>query len=288
MEDIIRKAAVLVEALPYIQSFRDKYVVIKLGGSMMGDKACVGRILIDIVFMEQVGMRPVMVLGGGPLVSTEMKERGMEPVFLDGRRVTNEETLKIVDEVISAQILPWVAGMIGECGGKAEIFHHKSNNTVWAECPSDDDHAGLGFVGEPVRVDTGPIESACANGAVALIGPICLNGKGEILNVNADHIAATVAGALGAEKIVFLSDVKGVLRNEAEAESLISTLNRKDVGILIKDGAISAGMLPKVDSCVDAIDRGVRKAHIIDGRIPHSLLLEIFTDQGIGTQIIDE
>ncbi len=288
MEDIIRKAAVLVEALPYIQSFRDKYVVIKLGGSMMGDKACVGRILMDIVFMEQVGMRPVVVLGGGPLVSTEMKKRGIEPVFLDGRRVTNEETLKIVDGVISDQILPWAAGMIGEFGGKAEIFHHKSNNVVCAECPSDDDQPGLGFVGEPVRVDIGPIESACAGGAVAVRGPICLNGQGGILNVNADHRAAAVAGALRAEKIVFLSDVKGVLRNEAKEDSLISTLNRKDVGVLVKDGAISAGMMPKVDSCIDAMDRGVRKAHIIDGRMPHSLLLEIFTDEGIGTQITNE
>lgn len=288
MEDIIRKAGILVEALPYIQSFRDKYVVIKLGGSMMGDKACVGRILIDIVFMEQVGMRLVVVLGGGPLISAEMKKRGIEPAFLDGRRVTNEETLKIVDNVISDQVMPWAAGMIGEFGGKAEIFHHKSNNVVWAECPSDDGQADLGFVGEPVRVDTGPIESACAGGTVTMIGPICLNGQGGLLNVNADHIAAAVAGALGAEKIVFLSDVKGVLRNEAKEDSLISTLNRKGVDVLVKDGAISAGMMPKVDSCIDAIDRGVRKAHIIDGRIPHSLLLEIFTDKGIGTQITNE
>ncbi len=288
MEKVIRKAAVLVEALPYIQSFRDKYVVIKLGGSMMGDKACVGRILLDIVFMEQVGMRPIIVLGGGPLINTAMKKRGKEPAFVDGRRVTDEDTLHIVNEVISSEILPWAASMIGEFGGRAEVLNDPSHSVVVAERSNTEEENALGFVGEPVRVDTGPIQHTCAGGAVAIMGPICPDGHGGLLNVNADHIAAAVAGAVGSEKIVFLSDVKGVLRNEEQADSLISTLNRRQVELLIKEGAISSGMMPKVASCIDAMDKGVKKAHIIDGRIPHSLLLEIFTDSGIGTQITNE
>ena len=199
MEKVIRKAAVLVEALPYIQYFRNKYVVIKLGGSMMGDRACVGRILLDIVFMEQVGMRPIIVLGGGPLISAAMKKHGKEPFFVDGRRVTDEDTLQIVNEVISSEILPWAVSMIEEFGGRANILNNQSHNVVLAKRADTEGEKDLGFVGEPVRVDTGPIESTCASGSVAIMGPICPGEHGGLLNVNADHIAAAVGGALGAE-----------------------------------------------------------------------------------------
>lgn len=285
MEDIIRKAKVLIEALPYIQSFRDKYVVVKLGGSMMADRERVAAILMDVVFMEQVGMRLVVVLGGGPLISAEMKKRGKEPVFVDGRRTTDEETLAIADDVIGGQLLPWAAGRIEEFGGKAEVLGHKLRNAVWAERSAES--GALGLVGEPVRVDTDVIVDACSNYSIAVMGPICPDEDGGLLNVNADHIASAAAKALGAEKIVFLSNVEGVLKDAADAGSLISTLKRNEVDFLIEDGTISAGMKPKVNSCMDAMDGGVKKAHIVDGRTPHSLLLEIFTDKGVGTQIIN-
>ncbi len=283
MDEIIGKARVLIEALPYIQRFRDKYVVVKLGGSMINDRDCVAGIIQDVVFMEQVGMRPVLVLGGGPLVSAEMKSRGKEAVFVEGRRMTDEETLEIMEAVFVEQLLPWVAERIAGFGGRSEVFTHRSVSVVRAERSADE---ALGLVGEPAEVNAEAIEKACADCSIGVVGPLCRDGEGCLLNVNADHIASAVAGALNAAKIVFLSGVSGVLRDGDDNDSLISHLGRGEVDALVKDGTITAGMRPKVESCLRALDAGVRKAHIVDGRTPHSLLLEIFTDKGIGTEIV--
>ncbi len=288
MQNIIEKAGVLIEALPYMQSFRGKYVVIKLGGSMMADRDCVEAVLLDIVFMEQVGMRPVLVLGGGPLISAEMKKRGKESVFVHGRRVTDKETLDIARDVVCGEIFPWVAGTMEKAGAKTVVFAPETVSAVTAEKSLSEDGDDLGFVGEPAKVDTELLKDVCSGDAIAVLGPICPDDDGGLLNVNADHIACAVAGALDAEKIVFLSSVKGVLRSVGDEDSLISTLVRSEVADMLADGTITDGMRPKVDSCLEALGAGVGKAHIVDGRTPHSLLLEMFTDEGVGTQIIKE
>ncbi len=283
MEKVIEKAKVLIEALPYIQKFRDRYVVVKLGGSMVGRRDIVAGILQDMVFMEQVGMRPVLVLGGGPLVSRKMKDLGMEVSFVDGRRVTDERVIGVACEVFFDELFPWVVETIEGFGGRAQVFRPGDEDVVKAERVADE---RLGLVGEPEAVDTAPIESAAGRYAICVLGPLCSDGDGSLLNVNADHIASAVAAALGAAKVVFLSDVQGVMRDPEDESTLFSTLHEEEVHRLIDEGVITGGMLPKVYSCLDALHRGVPKAHIVDGSLPHSLLLEIFTDKGIGTEIV--
>ena len=295
MQDAIEKADVLIEAMGWIRRFRDKTTVIKLGGSVMEDPIAMRHLLIDIVFMESVGMRPIVVHGGGAAISRAMAEAQIEPRFVQGRRVTDEATLKIVERVLAGELNTTLAERIEEYGGRAmplSFAGPTNNNVLFGEplqLPGADGQADdLGFVGTVTRVDRGALENLTFAGQIPVIPSMCETDDGQRLNVNADTAATAVAQAVGAEKLVFLSDVNGVRRDIEDPESLIHSLTTTQSRELIAAGQIAAGMIPKVEACLDTLSKGVRKIHIIDGRLRHSLLLEIYTNQGVGTQIVTE
>ena len=288
LHDAVRKADVLIEALGWIRRFRDKITVIKLGGSLIQDEDALRHVLIDIVFMETVGMRPVIVHGAGAAISRAMEEAGIEPRFVQGRRYTDDPTLEIVERVLAGEINQRIARQIEELGGRAMDLSFSTTNVLFGErlqLPGDDGQpVDLGNVGRVVRVDRTVIDNLCYAGQVPVIPSMCEDVEtGQKLNVNADTAAAAVAESLGAEKLVFLSDVNGVRRDKNDPQSLLNTLTPADVNQLIQTGVIETGMIPKVEACVDIVNRGVRKVHIIDGSVRHSLLLEIYTNRGVGT-----
>ena len=289
MQEAIEKASTLIEALEWIRRFRDKITVIKLGGSVMGDETALRHVLIDIVFMETVGMRPVLVHGGGNLISEAMREAGIEPRFVQGRRYTDEATLKLVEEVLACQTNERLAAEIEELGGRAMNLNFQTTNVLTGErmqLESDEGPVDLGHVGQVTRVDRQVIENLCYAGTVPVIPSMCLDEEGQLLNVNADTAAMAVAQSLGAEKLVFLSDINGVRSDKDDPDSLLSALSADHARELIDSGVIDTGMIPKVQACLETLDQGVGKVHIIDGRIRHSLLLEVYTTEGIGTQIV--
>ncbi|MBW3596089.1 MAG: acetylglutamate kinase [Planctomycetes bacterium] len=293
MEEAIRKADVLIEALGWIRRFRDKITVIKLGGSVLENEDALRHMLLDIVFMETVGMRPVVVHGGGAAISRSMAEAGIEPKFIHGRRYTDDATLAIVEKILAGELNEHLARRIEELGGRAMNLNFRTSNILFGERLTlrgrDGEAIDLGHVGTVTRVDRATIENLCYAGQVPVIPSMCLDEtSGQKLNVNADTAATAVAQALGAEKLVYLSDVNGVRRDKADANSLIHSLTAAEARQLIREGVIDSGMIPKVEACLDTLDRGVRKVHIIDGRIRHSLLLEIYTNTGVGTEIIKE
>lgn len=293
MEDAIQKADVLIEALGWIRQFRDKVTVIKLGGSVMEDEDALRHILIDIVFMETVGMRPVVVHGGGAAISRAMAQAGIEPQFVMGRRITDEASLEIVERVLSVETNERLAREIEHCGGRAMNLNFRSTNVLYGKrlqlSESDGSLISLGSVGEITRVDRTVIENLCYAGQVPVIPSMCLEqDTGEKLNVNADTAATAVAQAMGAEKLVYLSDVNGVRQDKEDPQSLIHSLDAATARDMIASGQIESGMIPKVEACLQTLDRGVSKVHIIDGRLRHSLLLEIYTNKGVGTQLIKE
>ena len=291
MQEAIEKASTLIEALEWIRRFRDKITVIKLGGSVMGDETALRHVLIDIVFMETVGMRPVLVHGGGNLISQAMREAGIEPQFVQGRRYTDEATLKIVEEVLAYQTNERLAAEIEKLGGRAMNLNFRTTNVLTGEkiqLEGDEGPIDLGHVGQVTRVDRQVIENLCYAGTVPVIPSMCLDQEGQILNVNADTAAMSVAQSLGAEKLVFLSDINGVRSDKDDPDSLLYTLTSDRARELIDSGVIDTGMIPKVQACLETLDQGVGKVHIIDGRIRHSLLLEVYTSEGIGTQLIQE
>ena len=289
MQDAIEKAGILIEALGYIQSFRNRIVVIKLGGSAM-EGAELTALLTDVVFMEAVGMRPVLVHGGGPAISKAMKEKGKEAVFLSGRRVTDAETLRIVRDVLVGRINQAIVKEIRALGGRAQGIDPDGNSAVVARRLTLKDETGkpydLGLVGEVAAVDTDVIRDFCEARVVPVVSPLGVDPEGQVYNINADSVASEVAVALAAEKIVYLSDTHGIYTRSDDSESLASHLSEPEIGKLVQSGVINKGMLPKVEGCLRAVEGGVKKAHIIDGRILHSLLLEIFTSRGIGTEIV--
>ncbi len=296
MQKYIEKAATLVEALPYIQAFRNKTVVIKFGGSVMTKKEVLMSILRDAVFMECVGINPVIIHGGGPLISERMKQAGKAPKFVEGLRVTDAETMKIVEETL-LEINQELVNVIQSFGGRAKGVSGRTENMVLVtkyppvetRLPNGKtEFADVGFVGEVRLVNPEPIRKLIQKQAVAVITPIGVDLEGNAYNINGDHVASQTAVALKAEKLIYLSDVGGVMTNPRSPESLVSTLNIEQANKMIRDGIISGGMLPKVKSCIRSVEGGVEKTHIVDGRVPHSLLLEIFTDQGIGTEIVRE
>ncbi|MEK6270962.1 MAG: acetylglutamate kinase [Planctomycetales bacterium] len=292
MQQAIEKADVLIEALGWIRALRDKVTVIKLGGSVMEDEVALAHLLLDVVFMETVGMRPVIVHGGGAAISRAMEAAGLEPEFVQGRRVTDSVALSIVERVLTGEVNEKIANKIEELGGRAMPLNFKSSNVLFGQKLRLSDARGeqvdLGHVGEVTRVDRMVIENLSYAGTVPVIPSMCLSDEDETqkFNVNADTAARAVAEALGAEKLVLLSDVNGVCRDKLDPLSLISTLSPLEAGDLIDSGAIEAGMIPKVQACLETLDAGVAKAHIIDGRLRHSLLLEIYTNEGVGTQIL--
>ena len=294
MQEAIEKADVLIEAMGWIRQFRDKITVIKLGGSVMEDPVALGHLLVDIVFMETVGMRPIIVHGGGAAISRACAEAKIEPRFIQGRRYTDEATLKIVERVLAGEVNEALAARMESFSGRAMPlnFSGTNNNVLFGQRLMLKDDAGqeidLGLVGDVTRVDRATLDNLTYAGQVPVIPSMCETETGERLNVNADTAATAVAQAVGAEKLVFLSDVNGVRRDKNDPDSLIHTLTSAEARQLIDDGLIDAGMIPKVEACLDTLSKGVRKIHIIDGRLRHSLLLEIYTNQGVGTEIIAE
>jgi acetylglutamate kinase len=291
VEEAIAKADTLIEAMGWIRQFRDKITVIKLGGSVMEDPNALLHVLLDIVFMETVGMRPVVVHGGGKRISRAMDEAGIEPRFIQGRRFTDDATLEIVERVLACETNEYLTSEIEKLGGRAMNLNFRTTNVLFGEritLEADGESVDLGHVGKVTRVDRTVIENLCYAGQVAVIPSMCLADDGGKLNVNADTVATAVAQALGAEKLITLSDVPGVLLDKDNPESLIHSLNESEARKLIERGLIDSGMIPKVEACLETLHRGVRKVHVIDGRVRHSLLLEIYTTKGIGTQIVKD
>ena len=288
MKDAIQKADTLIEALAWIRQFRGKTTVIKLGGSIMKDEDALRHALVDIVFMETVGMRPVIVHGGGAAISQAMDEAGIEPNFVHGRRFTDAETLTIVEQVLAVTVNRRLAELIEEIGGRAMTLNFESTPVLIGEkldLAIDGELVDLGFVGRVTEVERAVIENLCYAGTIPVIPSMCIDHQDQKYNVNADTAATKVAQLLGAEKLVFLSDVNGVRRDKDDEDTLINSLSADEARELIASGVIDSGMIPKVEACLETLDRGVQKVHIIDGRIRHSLLLEIYTSSGIGTQI---
>lgn len=291
MEEAIQKADTLIEALGWIRRFRDKITVIKLGGSVLEHEVALRHVLLDIVFMETVGMRPVVVHGGGAAIDRAMDAAGLVPRKIRGRRYTDEATLRIVEQVLGYEMNERLAAQIEELGGRAMPLNFRTTNVLFGERLTLTDEQGqpldLGHVGRVTRVDRTTIENLCYAGQVPVIPSLALDeSTGGKLNVNADTAATAVAQAVGAEKLVYMSDVNGVRRNKHDPESIIHSLTDREARELIRSGVIDAGMIPKVEACLETLDRGVRKVHIIDGRLRHSLLLEIYTTRGVGTEIV--
>ncbi|MFT4551225.1 MAG: acetylglutamate kinase, partial [Verrucomicrobiales bacterium] len=281
MQEQIDKAAVLVEALPYMQGFRGKTFLIKVGGSAMENQDLVRKLMRDIVFMEVAGINPVLVHGGGKAISKAMRESGLEAKFINGQRVTDEKSIGIVEKTLSREVNPRLVKMINDFGGKA--IGLSGRDVFSAERVTE-----LGCVGKVARCETQIIRACVASENVPVVSPVgSETGTGLPLNINADLAASALASALKPDKLIYLSDVLGIMRDPAQPESLINSITSAETEQLIAEGVITGGMIPKVHSATEALEAGVEKVHLIDGRIPHSLLLEVFTKGGIGTQIIN-
>jgi len=289
-EEAIRKADVLIEALGYIRKFHGKFTVIKLGGSVMEHPEALRDLLVDVVFMQTVGMRPVVVHGGGKAITHAMEKAGLEARFVQGRRYTDDATLEIVARVLAEEINADIERHINKFGGRASGLHHKTHQCLFGRrllLPgADGQGVDLGRVGEVNEVDVVPIENLCLAGVVPVLPSLAEDDDGLLLNVNADTAAAAVAMALQADKLVFLTDTPGILMDRNEPASLLRGLTPEDCRGLIEQGVIDKGMIPKVEACLTSLEAGVKKTHVIDGRLRHSLLLEMYTDKGIGTEIV--
>jgi len=291
MADVSYKASVLVEALPYIRNFRGKTFVIKYGGSAQVDAALKAAFAEDIALLSFIGVYPVVVHGGGPKISATMQKMGKKPSFVQGQRVTDRETMDIVEMVLGGLINKEIVALINGHGGKAMGLSGKDGGFIKAKkkllkktSPETgaDEIMDIGLVGEITSVEPGIIQSLQKEGFIPVIAPIGVGPRGETLNINADYVAASVSGAVAAEKLILLTDVPGVLDRKG---NVVSTLNTARTKRLLSGGGVSGGMLPKLQACLKALSGGTKSAHIIDGRVPHCLLLEIFTEKGIGTLI---
>jgi acetylglutamate kinase len=285
MDDLIKKADVLFEALPYIQRFRSSTFVVKYGGSFMDSPDTKVRegVAADVVFLEAVGINPVVVHGGGKAITTAMEKAGIAAQFVQGMRVTDEKSMEIVEDVLANVINRGIVEMLQKFGGKARSF---SGKDVFKCRKLAKGGVDLGYVGEVADVSTETIRKCLRAQVTPVISPIGLGEDGHAYNINADVAAAKLAMAIGARRLVFMSDVAGLMRNPRNTETLISSLHISEVLDLKREGIVDKGMIPKVDSAVEAVQAGVRRVHFVDGRIPHSILLEIFTDKGIGTEIV--
>ena len=283
MTDSKAKAAVLIEALPYLQRFRGKTFLIKIGGSVMENEKLVSDFMRDILFLEVAGIHPVLVHGGGKAISAAMASAGLEPEWVDGFRVTTEEAITLVEQTLSHELNPRLVDILNSQGGKATGIPGTSIFQATRMTPSGKD---IGFVGEVASCLTEEILYATSSRIVPVISPLGRElESGSSLNINADLAAAALAKSLKPAKLIYLSDVPGLLRDPSKPESLIPSLSQDDATALIADGTISGGMIPKVTSALDALQSGTEKVHFIDGRLSHSLLLEIFTPRGIGTEV---
>jgi acetylglutamate kinase len=295
MNRLIKRANVLIEALPYIRTFRGKTVVVKYGGHAMTDSSLKERFAQDVVLLKYVGINPVIVHGGGPQIDKMLDRLGIEAKFRHGVRITDEATMEIVEMVLAGRINMEITDLINRHGGSAVGLSGKDGGLIlskpltakaWAESLDrelDDEDGDFGFVGDIEKVDPSLLYKLQDDHYIPIIAPIGTDREGNTYNINADLVAGAIAGALRAEKLVMMTDIKGI--RDAKGRHL-STVSRKDVQRMVKKGTITEGMLPKVHACLDALAGGVGKAHIIDGRVPHAILLEIFTRKGIGTEIV--
>ena len=291
MKQAIQKASVLIEALPHIQRFRGETVIVKFGGSSMDNPDVVRDILEDIAFMSCVGLRPVIVHGGGKAINARMKEKGLQANFVKGLRVTDADTMEIVEQVLNREVNPELVSILNGFGCKARGIHGEDIISVrkhTAEDPDTGEILDWGLVGEITNVDVLPVKAYLESDITPIITPLGADGAKQIYNINADSAAAGLAERLKARKLVFLSDVPGLLSDPKDRNSIMSTLHLSEVESLIERGIIGGGMLPKISGALKALKAGVRKTHIIDAALPHSLLLELFTDKGVGTEIVND
>lgn len=284
----IDKAAILVEALPYIQKFHGKTVVIKYGGNAMINEELKDAVLKDVVLMQLVGMRPVVVHGGGPDINDMLNKMQIESRFVGGQRVTDEQAMRVVEMVLTGKVNTGIVKYINQNGGSAVGLAGADANLLVAHKKPAADGCDLGLVGEVESVNVALLNSLLDQGYIPVISPVATGKKGESYNVNADLAAGAVAAALKAEKLVLLTDVEGLFRDYKDKTSLISVLPVRMVEGLKKEGVIAGGMLPKIDCCVQAVASGVGSVHILDGRVLHCILLEIFTKEGVGTMVVNK
>ena len=277
------RVRVLSEALPYIQQFSGRIVVVKYGGAAMKDSALKDRVVRDVVFLACVGLRPVIVHGGGPEINSWLDKLGIEPQFNNGLRVTDAPTMDVVDMVLVGRVNKEIVSLINQAGGSAVGLCGKDGNLIKAR---PEGREGIGFVGEVSTLDVRILESLLKDGYIPVVSSVAADENGQAYNINADTVAGEIAAALGAEKLILLTDTAGILEDYKDPSTLLYKLDIQQARELIAKGVVSGGMIPKVNCCVRSLAQGVKAAHIIDGRIPHALLLEIFTDSGIGSMIV--
>ena len=292
-----QKASVLIEALPYIKRFYGKTMVIKYGGNAMINEELKAKVIEDICLMKYVGMRPVIVHGGGPEITGFLKKIGKQTEFIAGLRVTDEETVGVAEMVLVGKINSEIVSLLNNYGAKAVGLSGKDASLICAEKHLaevyEDEQAepklvDIGYVGDVAKINTDILNTLLDQGYTPVIAPIGVGENNESYNINADYVAGEVAGALQAEKLILLTDIEGIYRDYNDKDSLIETLTREDAMAMIREGTIAGGMIPKVESCIRAIDGGAQKTRIIDGRLPHALILEVFTKRGIGTEVIGD
>ncbi|PHR29765.1 MAG: acetylglutamate kinase [Desulfotalea sp.] len=295
VQESIEKAKVLIDALPFMQVFRHKTIVIKYGGHAMVDEHLKRQFALNVILLKQIGINPVIVHGGGPQINTLLDRLDIKPSYVEGMRVTDGETMDVVEMVLVGKVNKEIVGLINHCGGKAVGLSGRDGDLVCAEklqvcSKKKDELAGqappelidLGRVGQVTKVNIGVIESLYSKDFIPVIAPVGVGEDGRAFNINADLVAGAIAGALSAEKLMLLTDVPGVKDKDGK---LLTSLSKHELGELIEDGTIAGGMIPKVRCCEDALNRGVSKTHIVDGRVEHSILLELFTKEGVGTEI---
>ena len=287
------KAGILIDALPYIQGFYGKTVVIKYGGNAMINEDLKKKVIQDIILMKYVGMKPVVVHGGGPDITSFLKKVGKETEFVSGLRVTDKETVTIAEMVLVGKINTEIVSLLNAQGVTAVGLSGKDGDLIKAKKHLAVVHENgvtkkvdIGFVGDVTKINTEVLNTLLDNGYIPVIAPIGVGKDNESFNINADYVAAEISGALQAEKLLLLTDIEGIYADYHDKSSLISTLTRKEAHTMIEEGSIAGGMIPKVEACLRALEAGANKTHIIDGRQPHSLLLEVFTPEGIGTEVV--
>ncbi len=286
----LSKAHVLIEALPYIRQFSGKTVVIKYGGHAMVDPRLKENFVLDIILMRYVGIRPIVIHGGGPQISSIMARMGIEPTFVEGQRVTDDETMSVVEMVLVGTVNKEIVGLINRHGGRAVGLSGRDGDLIQAERMKLYRYTGderppeiidIGRVGKVAKVNPAVLEGLERSGFIPVIAPVGVGPEGEAYNINADLVAGAIAGELQAEKLILLTDVPGFLRDA----KLVESLSTEEARAAIESGEAKGGMIPKLKACLKALDRGVKKAHIVDGRMEHAILLELFTDRGVGTEI---
>jgi acetylglutamate kinase len=282
-EDAASRVQVLSEALPYIQQFAGRTVVVKYGGAAMKDSTLKEQVIRDVVFLSCVGLRPILVHGGGPEINSWLDKLGIEPQFKNGLRVTDAATMDVVEMVLVGRVNKEIVALINYAGGLAVGLCGKDGNLITARPQGE---AGIGFVGEVCNVDIKILNTLVSSGYIPVVSSVAADETGQAYNINADTVAGEIAAAMGAEKLILLTDTRGILKDYKDPSTLIPKVDIQQARELIDNGTVAGGMIPKVNCCVRSLAQGVKATHIIDGRIPHALLLEIFTDIGIGTMLV--